>query len=51
MSDFQVAESIRPWIKQLEVPVLKMAIVDTNVFTNMDHVVRKVINKISGVKR
>lgn len=50
MSDFQVAESIRPWIKQLEVPVLKMAIMDTNVFTDTSHVVRKVINKISDLE-
>ncbi len=50
MSDFQVAESIRPWIKQLEVPVLKMAIMDTNVFTDTSHVVRKVINKISELE-
>ncbi len=50
MSDFQVAESIRPWIKQLEVPVLKMAIMDTDVFTDTSHVVRKVINKISELE-
>ena len=50
MSDFQVAESIRPWIRQLEVPVLKMAITDTNVFTDTSHVVRKVINKISELE-
>ena len=50
MSDFQVAESIRPWIKQLEVPVLKMAIMDTNVFTDTSHVVRDVINKISELE-
>jgi len=50
MSDFQVAESVRPWIKQLEVPVLKMAIMDTDVFTDTSHVVRKVINKISELE-
>ena len=50
MSDFQVAESIRPWIKQLEVPVLKMAIMDPKVFTDTSHVVRKVINKISDLE-
>ena len=50
MSDFQVAESIRPWIKQLEIPVLKMAIADTDVFTDTSHVVRKVINKISELE-
>ncbi len=50
MSDFQVAESIRPWIRQLEVPVLKMAIMDTDVFTDTSHVVRKVINKISELE-
>lgn len=50
MSDLQVAESIRPWIKQLEIPVLKMAITDTDVFTDTSHVVRKVINKISELE-
>lgn len=50
MSDFQVAESIRPWIQQLEVPVLKMAIMDPKVFTDTSHVVRKVINKISDLE-
>lgn len=50
MSDFQVAESIRPWIKQLEIPVLKMAITDTDVFTDTSHIVRKVINKISELE-
>lgn len=50
MSDFQVAESVRPWIKQLEIPVLKMAIMDTDVFTDTSHVVRKVINKISELE-
>lgn len=50
MSDFQVAESIRPWIRQLEVPVLKMAILDTDVFTDTSHVVRQVINKISELE-
>ena len=50
MSDFQVAESVRPWIKQLEMPVLKMAIMDTDVFTDTSHVVRKVINKISELE-
>lgn len=50
MDDFQVAESIRPWIRQLEVPVLKMAIVDTDVFTDTSHVVRQVINKISELE-
>ncbi len=50
MSDFQVAESIRPWIQQLEVPVLKMALVDDAVFTDTSHVVRKVINKIAELE-
>ena len=50
MSDFQVAESIRPWIKQLEIPVLKMAISEPEVFTDTSHVVRKVINKISELE-
>jgi len=50
MSDFQVAASVRPWIKQLEVPVLKMAIMDTDVFTDTSHIVRKVINKISELE-
>ena len=50
MNDFQVAHSIQPWIKQLEVPVLKMAILDNKVFTDTAHPVRKVINKISELE-
>ena len=50
MSDFQVAKSIRPWIKQLEVPVLKMAVLDNDVFTEPSHAVRQVINKISELE-
>ena len=50
MSDFQVAETIRPWIRQLEIPVLKMAITEPEVFTDSSHVVRKVINKISELE-
>ena len=50
MSDMQVAESIRPWIRQLEVPVLKMAITDHNVFTDTSHIVRQVINKIAELE-
>ena len=50
MNDFQVAESIRPWIKQLEVPVLKMAIMDNDVFVEPSHPVQQVINKISELE-
>lgn len=50
LNDLQVSQSIRPWLEQLAVPVMKMALLDENIFTDKNHVVRNVINKLSKLE-
>ncbi len=50
IADLQVSEKVRKWIQQLELPVLKMSLIDDTVFVNRDHVVRQVINKIAQLE-
>jgi diguanylate cyclase (GGDEF)-like protein len=50
LNDLQVAQSIRPWLEQLAVPIMKMALVDESLFTDKDHVVRDVINKLAELE-
>ncbi|GBE47804.1 phytochrome-like protein cph2 [bacterium BMS3Bbin12] len=50
LTDLQVARSVRPWIEKLEVPVLKMALLDDRLFLDKNHVVRQVINKLSELE-
>jgi len=47
LDDMQIQQSMRSWISQLKLPVMKMAIVDDTVFSNRNHIVRDVVNKIS----
>lgn len=47
LSDAYVASSIRPWLKQLAIPILRIALLDESLFANKTHVVREVIDKIS----
>lgn len=50
LNDMQVASSVRPWLEQLAVPVMKMALLDENIFTDKNHVVRNVINKLAELE-
>jgi diguanylate cyclase (GGDEF)-like protein len=50
LADLQVARSVRPWIEKLEVPVLKMALLDDRLFLDKTHIVRQVINKLSELE-
>ena len=50
IDDMRVSEKVRDWIKQLELPVLTMALTDETVFTNRNHIVREVINKIARLE-
>jgi len=50
LNDLQVAQSVRPWLEQLAVPVMKMALLDENLFTDKNHVVRNVINKLAELE-
>jgi len=47
LDDMQIRQSMRGWINQLKLPVMKMAIADDTVFSDRHHVVREVVNKIS----
>lgn len=50
LNDLQVAQSVRPWLERLAIPVMKMALLDENIFTDKNHVVRSVINKLAELE-
>jgi diguanylate cyclase (GGDEF)-like protein len=50
LGDLQVAQSIRPWLKKLALPVLKMALLDDTLFVDKTHTVRQVVNKMSELE-
>ncbi len=50
LTDQQVANSIRPWLEKLGVPIIKMALLDKNLFVDRSHVVRQVINKLADLE-
>ncbi len=45
-----VASSVRPWLKQLEMPVLKYALTDPKLFVDPSHVARQVVNKLAQLE-
>lgn len=47
LADMQVADKTREWLRQLEAPVLKIALVDDSLFLDRSHLVRQVINKVA----
>ncbi len=49
-SDIQVAGQTRQWINRLELPILKIALTDEQLFANRDHRVRQVINKLAQLE-
>ncbi|NOY73428.1 MAG: DUF1631 family protein [Gammaproteobacteria bacterium] len=48
--DRLVSDNVRAWLKRLEIPMLKLAIVDDSLFNNQSHVARQVVNKISQLE-
>lgn len=50
LSDPLVAESVKPWLKQLELPVLKLALRDPSLFFDQSHVARQVVNNIAQLE-
>ena len=50
LNDLQVAQSVRPWLEKLAIPVMKMALLDENIFTDKNHIVRHVINKLAELE-
>ncbi|MEJ2564540.1 MAG: DUF1631 family protein [Gammaproteobacteria bacterium] len=45
-----VAASVKPWLKQLELPVLKLALQDPSLFFDQSHVARQVVNSIAQLE-
>lgn len=50
LHDMLVAESVRQWIKKLEIPLLKIALQDESLFRDKNHAARQVVNKISQLE-
>ena len=50
IQDMLVAENVRHWIKKLEVPLLKMALLDESLFLDKNHVARQVVNNIAQLE-
>lgn len=49
-ADLQVSEKMRSWISKLELPVLKIAVGDDALFTDREHLVRQMINKVAQLE-
>lgn len=47
MHDLQVAAALKTWLEKLEIPLMKIALVDDTIFTDRSHIARDVINKIA----
>lgn len=50
LQDMLVAKSVRGWLERLEIPILKLAIVDDSLFLDRSHVARQVVNRISQLE-
>lgn len=49
-SDPLVADSVRPWLRRLELPMLRLAFQDSTIFLDRSHVARQVFNKIARME-
>lgn len=49
-TDPLVADSVKPWLRQLELPVIKLALRDPAMFFDQSHVVRQVVNNIAQLE-
>lgn len=45
-----VADSVRPWLRRLELPMLRLAFQDSTIFHDRSHVARQVFNKIARME-
>ncbi len=49
-NDGLVGSSVQPWLRQLEVPLLKLALRDDTILTDRGHAAREVINRIARLE-
>lgn len=50
LEDQLVASNVRPWLQQLSVPLIKMAIRDDSVFHDKSHAARQLLDRISQLE-
>jgi diguanylate cyclase (GGDEF)-like protein len=50
LQDMLVAQSVRRWLQRLEIPILKLAIIDDTLFLDRSHTARQVVNRISQLE-
>lgn len=50
LSDQLVSGNVRPWLEQLSVPMMKLAIRDDSLFTDKSHLARQVINNLAQLE-
>lgn len=48
--DMLLENSVRSWLRRLEIPLLKQAILDESIFVDKSHVARQVVNRISQLE-
>ncbi len=49
-NDGLVGSSVQPWLRRLEVPLLKLALHDDTIFTDRAHAAREVVNRIARLE-
>ena len=50
LKDELVADTVKPWLNQLSVPLIKMALRDDSVFYDQSHLARQLINQIAELE-
>lgn len=50
LNDQLVSGNVRPWLEQLSVPMMKLAIRDDSLFTDKSHLARQVINNLAQLE-
>jgi len=48
--DMLLADSVQSWLKRLEIPLLKLALMDDTLFLDKTHVARQVINQLARLE-
>ena len=50
LSDKLVAHTVKPWLNQLSIPLIKMALRDDSLFYDKSHLARQLINKVAELE-
>ncbi len=50
LADNQVADTVKPWLNQLSIPLIKMALRDDSLFYDKSHLARQLINQIAELE-